>query len=714
MGLEDYKIIRCVGKGSFGKVYLCRHIRENKHYCMKCIKLTNIPAAERAACRHEVKLMQRLNHPNIVGYKDSFFAKRGSQLCIVMTYCDGGDLSDRVKRQTSAGRRFKEDQVLHWFVQIALGLHFMHENRVLHRDLKTQNIFLLGNGRLVLGDLGISKVLEGKQDFAQTCIGTPYYMSPELFKNKPYNHKSDVWALGCILYELCTLKHAFDAKSLNGLASKILKGTYPPVHRSYSSHTRRLIKSMLSKSPHQRPDLSTILQMPFIKKRVANFMSDVIMSKPTQKVGAGTMVVRGAFMQLGGIQGAAGGIDANSAKDMLALQSQLDALGMKQMIADALNKSELENEDDSSSSSSSSSSGNSDRSGVPPRHGKGGQHHQQQQQQQRGGSGSSSSSSNAAAAPRGRSPSERRKPLEPRIKAADARAAEARRRQAERQRDARDALRREKERKAAVEHALEKLRKEREARLRERKEQESQRNARNRHSKLRQERKKKEHLRLKKAQRLKAEQDRQDRQDRQVCSFCSLIFLSFFPRVVFFVYVFVVFVVFFVFSSDAAKTNTFLLLLLLLFWIQERQERGSSRNDSKGSRKSTKEELLARKEREARAIDVRSKRRQEAAESRLKKLKKEKASKLEKEQQRKRMVRQRSEQQSKDTSVQQEIDNHRELRRVASAASAAVSHHSNNMKEKETGTDGDSSSSSGGGGGGGGGGRNSGGGGYGY
>ena len=177
MGLEDYKINKIVGKGSFGKVYLCRNLRENRHYCMKCIKLTNIPAAERAACRHEVKLMQRLNHPNIVGYKDSFFAKRGSQLCIVMTYCDGGDLSDRVKRQLGTGRKFKEDQVLHYFVQIALGLHFMHEQNVLHRDLKTQNIFLLGNGRLVLGDLGISKVLEGKQDFAQTCIGTPYYMS---------------------------------------------------------------------------------------------------------------------------------------------------------------------------------------------------------------------------------------------------------------------------------------------------------------------------------------------------------------------------------------------------------------------------------------------------------------------------------------------------------------------------------------------------------
>ena len=180
---------------------------------MKQINLENLPKKERDACSHEVKLMQRLQHPNMVGYIDSFITANRKKLCIIMTFCDGGDLAGRVK--ACKGRPPKEHIALHWFVQIALGLHYMHENRVLHRDIKTQNIFLLGNGRLVLGDLGISKVLDGTLDYAKTCIGTPYYMSPEMFKNKPYNHKSDVWALGCVLYELLTLRHAFDANSLN-------------------------------------------------------------------------------------------------------------------------------------------------------------------------------------------------------------------------------------------------------------------------------------------------------------------------------------------------------------------------------------------------------------------------------------------------------------------------------------------------------------------
>jgi serine/threonine protein kinase len=167
---------------------------------------------------------------------------------------------------------------------MALGLHHMHENRVLHRDLKTQNIFMLGNGRLVLGDLGISKVLEGTMDLAQTCIGTPYYMSPEIFKNKPYNYKSDIWSLGCCLYEMTTLKHAFDANSLNGLAVKIIRGQFPPISSQYSKGLRDLIKEMLATNPSKRPDLDRILGgIPFIKKHIANFFSDIV-HRPAGKV----------------------------------------------------------------------------------------------------------------------------------------------------------------------------------------------------------------------------------------------------------------------------------------------------------------------------------------------------------------------------------------------------------------------------------------------
>jgi NIMA (never in mitosis gene a)-related kinase len=91
-----------------------------------------------------------------------------------------------------------------------MAIDYIHSNKILHRDIKSQNVFLTSNGTLKLGDFGISKVLQNTMDKAATMVGTPYYMSPEMYENKPYTHKSDIWALGCILYELCTLKRAFE------------------------------------------------------------------------------------------------------------------------------------------------------------------------------------------------------------------------------------------------------------------------------------------------------------------------------------------------------------------------------------------------------------------------------------------------------------------------------------------------------------------------
>eukprot|EP00968_Pinguiococcus_pyrenoidosus_P015180 scaffold1397_cov254-Pinguiococcus_pyrenoidosus.AAC.10 len=217
---------------------------------------------------------------------------------------------------------------------MALGLHYMHMNRVLHRDLKTQNIFLLGNGRLVLGDLGISKVLEGTTDFARTCIGTPFYMSPEIFKNKPYNHKSDIWALGCVLYELTTLNHAFDAASLNGLASKIIRGRYPQIHPRYSRYLRSLIDSMLDKSPSARPDLEDILRQPFIKRQIQNLFSDIV-SRPASQIGEGTMAVRAAALQMVQDEPSVSSVSAAS-PEVQSLASQLTQLGLTDIISRAL------------------------------------------------------------------------------------------------------------------------------------------------------------------------------------------------------------------------------------------------------------------------------------------------------------------------------------------------------------------------------------------
>jgi len=179
--------------------------------------------------------------------------------------------------KNSKAKNFTEQQVMDWLVQMGLALLYLHERKILHRDLKTQNIFLR-NGKIRLGDFGIAKVLDSTKDFANTCIGTPYYMSPELFKNKPYSYKSDVWALGCVLYEMCNLRHAFDAQSINGLAVKILRGSYPPINNTYSKPLRDLITKMLSVKPSSRPSILDILNKSFVRKRVKTYIEECLTS----------------------------------------------------------------------------------------------------------------------------------------------------------------------------------------------------------------------------------------------------------------------------------------------------------------------------------------------------------------------------------------------------------------------------------------------------
>lgn len=144
--MENYERLKLLGKGSFGKAYLIRHKQENKLWCVKTIQVRNMPAKEKKAVKLEIKMLEKLNHPNIVGYKDNFLTKSRATMCIVMTYCDGGDLDQLLNRAKNRGG-LSTAKSMGLFVQIALGLHYLHSKSVMHRDLKPQNCFLLGNGR---------------------------------------------------------------------------------------------------------------------------------------------------------------------------------------------------------------------------------------------------------------------------------------------------------------------------------------------------------------------------------------------------------------------------------------------------------------------------------------------------------------------------------------------------------------------------------------
>nr|ANM86797.1 Nek1 [Stygiella incarcerata] len=254
-----FEAIETIGKGSFGTCILCRRRTTGEQVVVKQIDVDAMTQEEKEDAMKEVHILSMLDHPNIVAYYESFLDEKGL-LHIVMEYADGGDLFQRIQIQEQTASFFPEKLIMEWFYQIVRALDHIHRKNILHRDLKTQNIFLTKDNRVKLGDFGIARILNSTQDLAKTVIGTPYYLSPEIVEDKPYHRKSDVWSLGCVLYEMATLKHAFDGQNLPALIMKIVRGKYPPIPSIYSTELRKLVDAMLQKDPMRRPSTTQILR----------------------------------------------------------------------------------------------------------------------------------------------------------------------------------------------------------------------------------------------------------------------------------------------------------------------------------------------------------------------------------------------------------------------------------------------------------------------
>jgi NIMA (never in mitosis gene a)-related kinase len=276
-----------------------------------------MPKGERDAALQEAKLLSALHHPNIVTCYESF-TERG-RLCIVMDFCSGGDLYQRLKAQK--GVALPETQITDWFTQLLLGLKHVHDRRVLHRDLKTQNVFMTADGRCKLGDFGVSKVLSGTTQLASTAVGTPYYLSPEICENRAYNHKSDVWSLGCILYELATLTHPFDGASLKLLILKILRGIYPPVPGRYGKPLKDTVAQMLQKDPALRPSVNDLLARQPFRERARQLLDEEVHADEFSHTVIRHQPVTGRGGGLGGGgrgRGVGGAVDLNEMKGRLS------------------------------------------------------------------------------------------------------------------------------------------------------------------------------------------------------------------------------------------------------------------------------------------------------------------------------------------------------------------------------------------------------------
>ncbi|XP_069716108.1 serine/threonine-protein kinase Nek11 [Phaenicophaeus curvirostris] len=265
-----YSVRRKLGNGSFGSVYLVSDKKAKQGEELKVLKeisVGDLKPNETVEANLEAQLLSKLDHPAIVKFYASFVER--DSFCIITEYCEGGDLDFKIQEYKESGKTFTQRQIIDWFVQLLLGVNYMHERRILHRDLKAKNIFLKNN-LLKIGDFGVSRLLMGSCDLATTFTGTPYYMSPEALKHQGYNTKSDIWSLGCVLYEMCCMNHAFTGHSFLSVMLKIVEGDTPSLPDRYPSKLNAVLCSMLNKNPSLRPAAAEILKIPYIEEHLKN------------------------------------------------------------------------------------------------------------------------------------------------------------------------------------------------------------------------------------------------------------------------------------------------------------------------------------------------------------------------------------------------------------------------------------------------------------
>lgn len=263
-GMHRYEVKEQIGRGAFGAAFLVEAKDTRKRYVLKKIRLARQSERQRLASRQEMDLVAALRHPFVVPYKESWVEK-GHTICIVNRYCERGDLGSLLAK--AQGRRFHEAQLQEWLAQMLLALEYLHEHSVLHRDIKSGNIFISSEGDVQLGDFGLAKVLEDG-GAADSMVGTPNYMCPELLSEQPYGFASDVWSLGCVMYECTAQRPAFAAFNMEGLINKIKKTAPASLPTDFSVEWCGCVRDMLRKKPEDRPTVKQMLELEFLQPAV--------------------------------------------------------------------------------------------------------------------------------------------------------------------------------------------------------------------------------------------------------------------------------------------------------------------------------------------------------------------------------------------------------------------------------------------------------------
>ena len=265
--LKDFITIKTLGKGSFSSVYLVQRKQDSKIYALKSVFLEKLSKRQQESSVNEVRILASIHHQNVISYKEAFWDDNTSSLNIVMEYADDGDLYTKLKKMKQEKIFFEEKKIWDYAIQLIQGLKSLHDKNIMHRDLKSENIFLFKkNSQCKIGDMNVSKVL--KEKLLRTQTGTPYYASPEVWMNKPYSFKSDLWSLGCVIYEMCELKTPFSGKDMDELFVNICLNKVERINEKYSEDLWLMIKKLLETNVDKRFNCEQFLESDIVQKKI--------------------------------------------------------------------------------------------------------------------------------------------------------------------------------------------------------------------------------------------------------------------------------------------------------------------------------------------------------------------------------------------------------------------------------------------------------------
>ena len=261
--LGDYQLMEGIGKGGYGVVYRGLNVTTGQTVAVKRLALTGIPEAELDGIMMEIKLLEALAHPNIVKYLDSI--QTSEHLCIILEFVENGALSSLLAR---FGGAFPESLVCHYIAQVLMGLHYLHTQGVIHRDIKGANILSTKEGDIKLADFGVATRLNDSRK-SDSVVGTPYWMAPEIIEMTGQQSSAcDIWSVGCTTLELITGKPPyFDLQQMPALF-RIVQDDHPPLPDGISASLRDFLLECFQKDPNRRIDAAGLLRHPWLKKSV--------------------------------------------------------------------------------------------------------------------------------------------------------------------------------------------------------------------------------------------------------------------------------------------------------------------------------------------------------------------------------------------------------------------------------------------------------------